>query len=939
MKKNLKIAGIVILVILIVLFVTPYIFKSKIETVVKQQINNNVNAKVDFADFSLSLFRGFPNLNIELKKLSVVGIDTFKNDTLLAFNSFSINVNLLSALGSEIKIKSIILDEPEINVIVLKNGLANYSIAKPSTDTTKKPTTGGETKFKLALNQFAINHANIIYDDASMNVYTKITDLNYNLKGDFTQDFTSLENLLQIAELTVVYGKVKYLSKVKIAADAKIDADLKNFKFTFKDNLFAVNELQLGFDGTVDMPKSDIAVDVKFDLKKADFKDILSLIPAIYAADFKGLKASGKLAFNGFAKGIYNNKNLPAFGANLLVENAMFSYPSLPKSVDNINVKIQVEGKGGTGDENIVDVSKFHVELAKNPFDIKMHIATVKGDASINGNFVGKIDFNSIKDLIPLQNTIIKGLVDANVVIAGNLSTLQKGKYDEFKAVGKIEMTDFYFKSPDVPKDVNIPKTILNFTPKYLDLAKFDMTMGKSDIQLTGKLENYVAFALKDSTIHGNLDLSSNYLDVTELMPQSEKPKTTTKDTTPLSVIAVPKNIDFILSASLKKIKYDNLIIDNTLGKIIIKNSKVLMENLKMNLLKGSMVLNGYYETHDIKKPTVNFGMDITNFDITETGNTFNSIQKLAPIVQSCKGNVSAKLTLLSQLDQHLSPVMNTVNSKGRLMSKEIAISNSPSLQKVGDALKTDKFKNLKLNDLDIGFTITNGNIIVDPFKTKVDNAVAEISGQLNVDQSMKFKINMTAPRSEFGGAANQVIDGLFAKVAAKGLKIDAPKDISFDINITGKVTEPKVGLGMKGASDSGAGGDIKSTISSGVKQKGSAEADKILADADTKSAQIMAEADKQAQNIRDAAKKAGTNLVNDAGTQGQKLIKDAGNNPFKAEAAKLAADNLKSEAQKKSDQLNNEADNKAKALVSKAKQESDAVKQLARKQADEKLK
>ena len=65
-----KIAGIIlkallglILLILILLFTVPIIFKGKIKTKVEAVINESVNAKVTFADYKLTFFKNFPTFH------------------------------------------------------------------------------------------------------------------------------------------------------------------------------------------------------------------------------------------------------------------------------------------------------------------------------------------------------------------------------------------------------------------------------------------------------------------------------------------------------------------------------------------------------------------------------------------------------------------------------------------------------------------------------------------------------------------------------------------------------------------------------------------------------------------------------------------------------------------------------------------------------------
>src|SRR5690606_9521534 len=136
------------------------------------------------------------------------------------------------------------------------------------------------------------------------------------------------------------------------------------------DNEFGLNDLHLGFEGMIAMPDTNIDMDIKFQARETEFKAILSLIPAVYSKDFATVKTAGKLSLDGWAKGRYNASELPAFSTRLAIENAMFKYPDLPKSVDNINVDIKVDNPTGVLDATTVDVNQFHVELAGNPVDL-----------------------------------------------------------------------------------------------------------------------------------------------------------------------------------------------------------------------------------------------------------------------------------------------------------------------------------------------------------------------------------------------------------------------------------------------------------------------------------------------------------------------------------------------------------------------------------------
>ena len=195
MKKFLKILLIIILFLLAVLFVTPILFKGKIMEIAKEQINKNVNAKVEFDDLGLSFIKNFPYASIALKKLSVAGVDKFEDDTLLKLNSFNVKVDIISAIKMEnIKVKGIVLDRPEINAIKLEDGSVNWDIMKETEEKEEEVVDTAVSEFTatIALKKFEIKDAGISYTDDSSNMAASLDNFDFLLKGDLSQDFTTL---------------------------------------------------------------------------------------------------------------------------------------------------------------------------------------------------------------------------------------------------------------------------------------------------------------------------------------------------------------------------------------------------------------------------------------------------------------------------------------------------------------------------------------------------------------------------------------------------------------------------------------------------------------------------------------------------------------------------------------------------------------------------
>jgi hypothetical protein len=925
LKRILKWTGISFLLLLILVIAAPFIFKDKLVQIVKEEANKNLNAKVDFGEFDLTLFSSFPDFRFKIQKVSVVNIEPFKGDTLAYIKELSFDLNIKSVIsGDKYQINSLIIDEPQINGIVMADGKANWDIAKASTDTAAvEPADTSATKFALKLKSLQIKHANITYNDMQGNMSAALKDMNYTLSGDFTQDNFILSNLLEIAELSYNMGGVGYLTKAKTRFKADLDMDMPNMKFTFKENEFDLNELGLTFDGFVSMPKDDIGMDLKFAAKQTEFKSILSLIPSVYSKDFASVKTEGKLKLDGMAKGTMHSSadgksdTYPSFEVNLGIANAMFKYPSLPKSVNNINIDVHVENKKDYLDATVIDVNKFHLEMAGNPINMWAHVKTPISDPDLAAEIKGVINLASVKEFIPMEaGDEMSGVVTADIAAAGRMSSIDKKEYDKFKMNGSLAIDKMNYKTTTLPYAVMLNSMKLNFTNQFVELAAFDALMGKSDVKASGKIDNFMQYIFKDSLIVGHFNVQSNLMDLNELMASSG-PTTAAQpaaaDTAAMTVAEVPGNIDFVLNANITKLLYDNLVIDNMNGNIEIKKRKVDMTNLNLGLLGGKVLMNGYYETTNPKKPSVDLSFKVENFDIQKTFAAFNTVQKIAPIGQYSKGMFTATLeNFKADLDQTMSPILSTLHGNGVFKTSSVSIGGFPAFVKLGEALKIEQLKNLNIQNVMAEYEFKDGRVnLRNPVKVKIDKIDAEITGSTGFDQTIDYNWKMTVPTEMFGAQANNMVAGLLGQASsAIGTTVSMPKTVKVNVGFGGTVMKPTVKTGTKAGE---AGASVKDQAVTAIKDKANEEAQKILADAQA-----------QVEKLKADAKVASDKLKAEGYAAADKQVEDV-KNPIAKIAAKKAAEVAKKEVDKQAQKVLDEAEVRSQKILEDAKARSAA--------------
>jgi hypothetical protein len=942
MKKGLKLftkitAGLLAF-ILAAMILIPVLFKNQIRHVIVSQLNELVTARVEIGDYSLGFFRNFPNLSFSLSNVSVIGTGLFDGDTLAGFRNFAVVFNLGSIFSDEgYEVKSIIIDRPVVNGIVLSDGTANWDIMK-SDDTEDEmpasPETTTETSegtIRLLLRKFLINDAIILYRDDEMNMSADLRNLNFSLSGDMTESETDLLMAFNIEAIDVIYDGIRYLNKAVAGAEMSLLADLDNMKFTFSENYFTLNDLTLNFAGDVAMPEENIQTNLTFSTSKTGFKSLLSMVPAVYMTGYEGLAADGTFELIGSVNGVYSeaDSTYPDAKIKLAVKNGTISYPDLPEKVTAIAMDMNIGFDGTDMDKTVVDMPIFHFELAGNPFDLSMLLKTPMSDPDIKGSAKGKIDFASLAKAIPLDDMTLSGILESSLSLAGRMSMIEEERYQEFHAEGSMILSNFIVEMTDMP-EVTINKASFEFNPAFAMLSEANIKVGKnSDFTIDGNLSNYLPYLFSDGTITGNLNLRSSLIDVDEIM--AAMPEETEEDTTALALINIPGNIDFTFIALINKMVFGSLKPENIKGTLVVRDGMLTVSNTGMDMMGGKIAMNAMYDTRDSLKPLMKADMSITNMLVKSAFETFNSVQKLAPAARGIEGAVNMTLKFESLLGSDMMPLINTVFGEGILTSRELQIVDAPTFNKMREVLKIDDKYSNTFKDLRASFRVKDGRVFLTPFDTKMGNVKMNISGDQGFDQTLNYFIKTEIPRADLGSLAGELTDNLVSQASRLGIAYTPSELIKINLKIGGTALKPEVSPDFGGAGASSAVSALKEQVrdevKETVKEAVTEVADKARAEAEAQAAKIMKEAEEKAQLIRDEAATAAEKLKAEAEVQAQRLIKEAeGKNAILKAAANRSADALRNEANRKADQLVREADVQAQKLIDEAAAKRDEI-------------
>jgi hypothetical protein len=801
-KKVFSIVGILIGLLLLTIILVPILFKGKILDYVKEETNKSLNAVVEFDnDIKLNLFKNFPDFSLTINNVNVINKTPFEGDTLASIGGFHATLDLMSVIGGDkINIKKIQLDNPNIYLHVLNDTtgfIANWDIAIPTEEMEIEDESDTVSNFRLELTSLILNNARFVYDDELYLTYIEMDGMNLSGSGDLTMDIYDLDINTEIEKFTFAYDHIPYLNKVNTNLDAVISMNMPEMKFTFKDNLLRLNDFFLEFDGFLAMPTADMEMDLSFNAPETEFKNLISLVPAIYASDFESLKTSGNITFNGKLNGIYGTDVYPAFDINVGIDKGMFQYPDLPLPLQNVMMKLNIQNPKSDLDFTIVDLSQLHFELGQEKFDAKLLVKTPMSDPYLDAMLKGNINLENIGDLVDLgEGNSISGFIRSNLAMKGNYSTIENEQYEDFQADGEIHLQNIVLNTTEFPEEINMPTISLAFSPKSVELKNMRLLIGKNDVSLSGGLQNFIPYVFNKGIIEGNLNLTSNYFNVNDFMPETSEENATeeaeTTESSEMAIVEIPKDVHFNFDAKMQEVIYEELTMNNVVCNIEVVDGEVKINQLSTNAMDGSLGINGVYSTKDLANPFMNFNLDIADFGIKDAFEVSGIVQKFIPIAKYIEGDFDGEISLETKLLNNMMPDLETLFSKGVLSIDKANVKDFKALNMAANTLKMDELKNLAVSNIKPSFRIEDGRFILEnpiAFKAGKTDFELQKDGYTTLAQNINYVMKVDMPADK----AKQGSEMLLKGIGQENLNVPIGETITVYLEFTGKTADPQI--------------------------------------------------------------------------------------------------------------------------------------------------
>ena len=657
-----------LIVILAVLL--PYFFKDDIIAMLKDNINENLNAKVEFSDLDISLFKHFPDFSLAIHDISMVNNNA--GDTIFEAPEIDLTVDLKPVILSKnkLKIKHFAVLNPNLRLYVDAEGKSNFDIFKADADKSQQEESTGLKD--ISLKNYIIKNANILYVDKQSNVKLDINALKHEGDGDFSNGIFSLNTHTSIPEITIVQNTIPILKNAKLQAglDFAIDID-KMFIDIVKSNL-RLNDLVLESKGHLILNDDNIDMNMNINAPGNNFKEIFSIIPNAYTKEYDDITAKGFFTFKAGIKGkyVYDTEQYPDFDLSIKSKDGYIKYPDLKIPLENINSDIHIYKKGSI-DNTTIDIKGLTFSINNKLNMLKLSVKNLFGNMAFNGKYKGILDLKELSAAFPLNDIkSMNGTINSDVVFALDKNLTRK------KLQGDADITRLSLDYNDLPP-ISLGHAGIDFNDDNIAISLKDMKAGATDFNGNATLDNVLSYITDKAGIVIGLDGKSHLVNADEWLQDGDTEEKEPADKDLMKLLK--KQVKFKASLDIDKLIYEDYDMRNisvnavyNADKLDINGMSLLLSGSRFdiagtlsNLVEWVFLDNTLQGNMNIESPY----FDVDKFMATGQDNTQTSEEMPFELPENMDINLRTGISKLSYEKKKLANLHGNVNIGDRRMS------------------------------------------------------------------------------------------------------------------------------------------------------------------------------------------------------------------------------------------------------------------------------
>lgn len=730
-----------------ILYITPvilsaYYFGGKLlRKLLIDELNEQLNVKVEVYSININGLKTFPNLSLELTNVRIHESMTHYNEHLLQARQVVVVFNPLRLISGHNEIDRIELKGGALRMFTGKTGKTNFEILKPQE-------TEDDAALNLDLKKVVLSQFQCIYQDLKEEQSLNFKTDALTLSGRFDQERYLLKSKGDALFDHLSIGGMDYILGKRCKMDVVLDVNSKIQSYHIEKAVVGLDNLQLDVKGDVLMVGNQPDLDLDLSGHNIDIQSVISVLPNNVSYNLRQLKSSGEITVNGHIKGSFLETSWPEIEVKFAFDNTSVRW----KEKDLDCRKISLTGSVSNIESKDSRMLRLHVDIG----ELQMPKSYVKkGFIRINDLSEPGIDFQ------------LQGLLDLSD-ISGVLATNKDEKWygrTLFNLSGGIpynkQLGEPDFSSSTVNGDIDCRDlNYSNQTSEFIrsgyakariagnNLTGVEITgeYWKNNVQYTGDILNWQGFLFSNQRLGIEGALKSKYVNLNFSDPnESQTDEVNAEQAPPQEKISIDLGFDANVTVEIDTFDWDYVHAGHMTGKLLWKSDRIIAKNLHFNAWDGYNELDGdLRETDDLF--VMNSSSISENVRIEHLLNDFDNFGQTEFTPEILQGHLNTIVDISLAFDRYFNVIEDSVKCLADLTIRNGRLKDYKTLETLSGFVELDDLKDIRFEELHNTVEIGNRVISIPAMEIKNSAMNLEVGGTHSFDNYMRYhmKIRVT---------------------------------------------------------------------------------------------------------------------------------------------------------------------------------------------------
>ncbi|EDP97506.1 AsmA-like C-terminal region-containing protein [Kordia algicida OT-1] len=481
-----------------------------------EKLNKEHKGRVTIGDSELSLFGNFPYISVKVYDFQIFETKEDNAPVIMDVEDIYVGFNFWDIVEGKYDIQSLIVEDGVFNIVIHENNTTNIQNSLASTSDTETPTTN------IHLKKIKLKNLDIHTLDEATN--TDVEKFIYTGTGGFSQKDSIIAGHIDTDfELNVISEAIvpDFMKKKHFEIHTDVEFNQHTGILEIQPSGVKMRNADFELKGTIDT-KNDVDLNLFIQGTKPNFDMLIAFAPSDVIPYLEKYNNSGDIYFNATIKGPSNKGNRPAINAEFGATEAFLENPARRKKIDNMGFKGHFSN-GANRDTDTMELSltDMTASLEKGKFKGSLFVKNFKSPevemevtSDFNLDFI--VDFFELKQVQGVSGEVSLKMNFHDIVDIDKpekaLQKLNQAYYAE------LRVRDLSLDAKNLPAPLDTLNVDLVMNGKEATLKRFDLSMGNTDLSITGFLSDLPAIVHHtDVPVDVHLDISSNNLDIAQL--------------------------------------------------------------------------------------------------------------------------------------------------------------------------------------------------------------------------------------------------------------------------------------------------------------------------------------------------------------------------------------------------------------------------------------